>query len=58
MTNSGQQIVGAISSVFAGCGAKDFGKHKYHPFPFKWWKKIDPNAENTGRKVQKSRDRH
>jgi hypothetical protein len=39
MTNSGQQIVGAISSNFAGCGAKDFGKHKHHPFPFKWWKK-------------------
>jgi hypothetical protein len=36
-TTSGQQFVGAVSANVVGCGPTDFGQHKHHPFPFRWW---------------------
>jgi len=36
-TTAGQQFIGAVPAKVAGCGSNEVGKHKRHPFPFKWW---------------------
>jgi hypothetical protein len=36
-TIPGQQFLGEVSSNTAGCGPQEIGRHKHHPFPFKWW---------------------
>jgi hypothetical protein len=35
-TKTNQQFVGAVPAKVVGCGNKEIGKHKHHPFPFQW----------------------